>query len=106
MMEQFSVYKNQGRNGQNYPYFITVQSGLLSHLSTRLVMPLARKSETNSQVKSLTPQIKIGEYDFVVLTSMLTTTEVKNLSDRNFVRHAAELRDEIVSAIDLLLPGI
>ena len=106
MMEQFSVYKNQGRNRQNYPYFITVQCNLLSHLSTRLVMPLARKSETNSQVKSLTPQIAIGEYDYVVLTSMLTTTEVKILNEQNFVRNAVELRDKIISAIDLLVLGI
>lgn len=105
-MEQFSVYKNQGKSRHSYPYFITVQSDLLSHLSTRLVMPLARKSGNNSQVKSLTPQIRIGENDCVVLTSMLTTTDVKNLSAQNFVQHAVELRDEIVSALDLLVLGI
>ncbi|MGB9095147.1 CcdB family protein [Erwinia sp.] len=105
-MKQFSIYRNQGRNRQVYPYFIDIQSDLLSHLATRLVMPLAHKQASNSQVKSLTPVMRIEEHDYVILTSMLTTTDVKNLNEQHFVKNAAGMRDEIVSALDLLVLGI
>ncbi|HHL2713074.1 TPA: CcdB family protein [Yersinia enterocolitica] len=40
---------------QTYPYFIDIQSNFLNYLSTRLVIPLARKQSANSQVKVLSP---------------------------------------------------
>ncbi|MFQ6292692.1 CcdB family protein [Yersinia enterocolitica] len=50
-MAQFFVYKNTARNKKIYPYFIDIQSDFLNHLSTHLVIPLARKQSANSQVK-------------------------------------------------------
>ncbi|MFT2790111.1 CcdB family protein [Serratia sp. T13T92] len=105
-MKQFSVYKNQSKNKKNYPFFIVVQSDLLDHLSTRLVMPLALKHATNSQVKTLTPVLSVDQQDYVILTSLLTTTDVKNLNADCLVTNAAHLRDELVAAIDLLVLGI
>jgi len=106
MMKQFSVYKNTGKNKQLYPYFIDIQSELLSHLNTRLVMPLAHKNETNSQVKTLSPIVSIQHTDYVVLTTMLTTTSINNLKAEDKVTEAAYLRDSLVSAIDFLVLGI
>ncbi|MBK4725642.1 MULTISPECIES: CcdB family protein [Erwiniaceae] len=105
-MEQFSVYQNHGKNRQAYPYFINIQSDLLSHLTTRLVMPLARKQASNSQVRTLTPVLHLEEHDYVILTTMLTTTDVKNLRDQDRVANASDLRDDIVAAVDLLVLGI
>ncbi|WP_445424873.1 CcdB family protein [Alishewanella sp. HL-SH06] len=40
-MSQFILYKNLDKNTTKaYPYFVDVQSGLLSTLNTRLVIPL------------------------------------------------------------------
>lgn len=105
-MAQFSVYKNTARNKHVYPYFIDIQSDFLSHLSTRLVIPLARKQPTNSQVKLLSPVLTIDGVDYVIMTSLLTTTDVKNLSSDNLVMDAHHLRDELVAAIDFLILGI
>lgn len=42
-------------------------------------MPLALKHATNSQVKALTPVLSVDQQDYVILTSLLTTTDVKIL---------------------------
>ncbi|HBY2168558.1 TPA: plasmid maintenance protein CcdB [Klebsiella pneumoniae] len=105
-MKQFAVYKNKSRNKQAYPYFIDVQADMLAHLNTRLVMPLTQKANSNSQVKALTPIITIDQIDYVVLATMITTTDVKNLKDEDAVMDASHLRDQLVSAIDMMILGI
>lgn len=105
-MQQFSVYTNNSKNKKIYPFFINVQSDLLDHLSTRLVMPLALKHAANSQVKALSPVLSVDQEDYVILTSLLTTTDVKNLNADCLITNAAHLRDELVAAIDLLVLGI
>lgn len=89
-----------------YPYFINVQSDMLAHLNTRLVMPLTQKANSNSQVKALTPVVTIEQVGYVVLTTMITTTDVKNLKDGDAVMDASYLRDQLVSAIDMMILGI
>ncbi|EKS8825323.1 CcdB family protein [Escherichia coli] len=105
-MKQFSVYKNKSRNKQAYPYFIDIQAEMLAHLNTRLVMPLTPKDNSNSQVKTLTPVININQVDYVVLTTMITTTDAKNLNSDNVVMDVSYLRDQLVSAIDMMILGI
>ncbi|HCC4762632.1 TPA: CcdB family protein [Escherichia coli] len=105
-MKQFSVYKNKSRNKQAYPYFIDIQAEMLAHLNTRLVMPLTPKDNSNSQVKTLTPVININQVDYVVLTTMITTTDAKNLNSDNVVMDASYLRDQLVYAIDMMILGI
>lgn len=89
-----------------YPYFIDVQADMLSHLNTRLVMPLTQKANSNSQVKALTPVITIEQMDYVILTTMITTTDVKNMKDEDVVIDASHLRDQLVAAIDMMILGI
>lgn len=105
-MKQFAVYKNKSRNKQAYPYFIDVQAEMLAHLNTRLVMPLTQKADSNSQVKVLTPVITIEQVDYVVLATMITTTDVKNMKDENAVMDASHIRDQLVAAIDMMILGI
>ncbi|AXF76333.1 CcdB family protein [Xenorhabdus sp. PR6a] len=105
-MKQFAVYKNKSRNKQAYPYFIDVQADMLAHLNTRLVMPLTQKANSNSQVKALTPVITIEQVDYVILTTMITTTDVKNLKDEDAIINASHLRDQLVAAIDMMILGI
>lgn len=105
-MKQFAVYKNKSRNKQAYPYFIDVQADMLAHLNTRLVMPLTQKANSNSQVKALTPVITIEQVDYVVLATMITTTDVKNLKDEDAIMDASHLRDPLVVAIDMMILGI
>lgn len=105
-MRQFAIYKNKSRNKQTYPYFIDVQADMLAQLNTRLVMPLTQKASSNSQIKALTPVVTIEQMDYVVLATMITTTDVKNLQDEDVVMDASHLRDQLVSAIDMMILGI
>ncbi|MFW5389372.1 CcdB family protein [Yersinia sp. 2542 StPb PI] len=105
-MAQSFICKNTAKNKKIYPYFIDIQSDFLNHLSTRLVIPLASKQPTNSQVKVLSPVLTIDHVDYVIMTSLLTTTDVKNLSADNPIMDARHLRDELVAAIDFLVLGI
>ncbi|QKJ86895.1 Plasmid maintenance protein CcdB [Paramixta manurensis] len=79
---------------------------MLAHLNTRLVMPLTQRTDSNSQVKALTPVITIEQVDYVVLATMITTTDVKNLKDEDAVMDASHLRDQLVSAVDMMILGI
>ena len=64
------------------------------------------KANSNSQVKALTPVITIDQIDYVVLATMITTTDVKNLKAEDAVMDASHLRDQLVSAIDMMILGI
>jgi toxin CcdB len=105
-MAQFSIYKNNGQNKKAYPYFMDVQSELLSDLNTGLVIPLACKNTTNSQVKGLTPSLLIEGEEFVILVNMLTTINKKILKEADIVTDATDMRDNILAAIDMLIVGI
>ncbi|WP_437184067.1 CcdB family protein [Yersinia massiliensis] len=79
----------------------------MSHLSIRRVIPLACKQRAaNSQVKVLSPVLTIDHVDYVIMTSLLTTTDVKNLSSDNPIMGAHHLRDELAAVIDFLVQGI
>ncbi|HEI6967618.1 TPA: CcdB family protein [Yersinia enterocolitica] len=67
---------------------------------------MACKRAANSQVKVLLPVLTIDHVDYVIMTSLLTTTDVKNLSSDNPIMDALHLRDELAAAIDFLVQGI
>lgn len=50
-MARFDIYRNPGRNQENIPYLVDVQSNVISGLATRIVIPL----RTLSKFSSLTP---------------------------------------------------
>lgn len=79
---------------------------MLTHLNTRLVMPLTQKNHSNAQVKALTPTLTVEQIDYVVLATMITTTDVKNLKAEDVVMDASYLRDKLVGAIDMMILGI
>lgn len=105
-MAQFTVYKNSGKNKNVYPFFIDVQSDLLSHLSTRIVMPVALKTQGNSQINQITPVFLIEGREYVVISQMVTTVSANMLKEEATVVQAEYLRNKIVSAVDLLFTGI
>ncbi|WP_347253966.1 CcdB family protein [Leminorella grimontii] len=105
-MAQFTVYKNSGKNKSIYPFFIDVQSDLLSHLSTRIVMPIALKTSENSQINQVTPAFLIKGREYVVISQMVTTVSANMLKEEAIVVQAEYLRNKIVSAVDLLFTGI
>lgn len=105
-MSQFIVYKNLDKNTSNaYPYFVDVQSELLSTLNTRLVIPLTPLHLLENKAPShLCPKVHIKQGDFVVLTPQMASIPTKILVEP--VTDLSTFRDEIIAAIDFLITGI
>lgn len=105
-MSQFILYKNLDKNTSNaYPYFVDVQSELLSTLNTRLVIPLTPLHLLENKAPShLCPKVHIKQGDFVVLTPQMTSIPTKILVEP--VTDLSTFRDEIIAAIDFLITGI
>ena len=100
------IYKNTGHNKKYYPYFIDIQHDQLRDLNSRLVMPLAEKEQKNSQVRKITPVVDIDDKTYVILSNMLTVIDKRHLREQDAVSDATHLREDIFSAIDMLIAGI
>lgn len=103
---QFSVHRNKNtRSKGDIPYLLNVQSDLLDHLDTRVVVPLAKvKSFAGPPSESLKPMVTVGGERHILLTPLLAGIskndlgpEVDNLRAKNF---------EIVRALDVLITGV
>ncbi len=106
MMEQFTLYKNENKNSKKaYPYFVDVQSDLLSDLNSRIVIPLSTQKTLNNLIaKKLCPIIEIDGGAFVLLTHQMTSVPCSALKKE--VASLEHYRYDILGAIDLLLTGI
>lgn len=105
-MEQFTLYKNENKNSKKaYPYFVDVQSDLLSDLNSRIVLPLAaQKTLKNLNAKKLCPIIEIDGDKFILLTHQMTSVPSTILKKK--AGSLEHYRYDILGAIDLLLTGI
>ncbi len=105
-MPQFSLYKNEDNSSnETYPYFVDVQSPLLSDLNSRLVIPLSpHESLNNTDAKRLCPVIHIDEGHFVLLTHQMTSVPRSILKTE--VTSLESFRCEILGAVDMLISGI
>ena len=105
-MSQFILYKNlDNHTSKAYPYFVDVQSELLSTLNTRLVIPLTPLYLLDQKAPShLCPTIHIEQGDFVVLTQQMASIPAKILVEP--VTDLSPYRDEIIAAIDFMITGI
>lgn len=77
---------------------------MLDALDTRLVIPLTLKSRFDGKpIKGLNPILTIEEDDFIILTQQMAAIHLKSLGPTVF--DGSEKRQEILSAIDLLITG-
>ena len=105
-MAQFSVHRNKNpRTKADIPYLLDVQSDLLDHLDTRVVIPLAKaKSFGGPPSEALKPIFDVGGERCILLTPMLAGISKKELGAK-----AASLTDkrfEIIAALDVLISGV
>ncbi len=105
-MSQFSLYLNNDKSTATvYPYFVEVQSEMLSTLNTRIVIPLTPVEVLENKPPShLCPVIHIDEGDFVILTHQMASVPTKLLRDP--VNNLSTFRNEIIASIDFLITGI
>jgi toxin CcdB len=98
-MARFDVYANPDGNG----FLVDVQADLMSHLNSRLVIPLVRSNIAPTPIKVLNPIFQIEGTPYLMLTQQMAAVSVQML--KRPVLNANDRRDEVVAAIDLLLQG-
>ena len=105
-MAQFSVYRNKNANTKaDIPFLLNVQSDLLDHLDTRVVIPLAKaKSFGGPPSAVLQPIFKIGGERCILLTPMLAGISKKELGAE--VGSLREKSFEIIAALDVVISGV
>lgn len=105
-MEQFALFKNPDKKSKStYPYFLSVQSDLVSDLNSRLVIPLVPVTKLDASApEKLCPILEIASGKFALMTHQLTSIPASTL--KNPIANFDHFSDEIIAAIDLLISGI
>lgn len=80
------------------------QSDLLSHLASRLVVPLIPKSDAPTPVRRLNPVFRIEGVDHVMMTETSAAVRTKQLGP--VVASLAHRSFEITNAFDVLISGV
>jgi toxin CcdB len=98
-MARFDVYRDPDGHG----YLLDVQADLLSHLNTRIVVPLLTTALAPKPAKGLNPVFMIGDTAVVMVTQFLSAVPTSTFKEQ--VATLDQHHTEIVDAIDLLLQG-
>lgn len=98
-MPRFDVYLAPGKEG----LAVDVQADLLAQLNTRVVVPLMPVESAPVPAKTLNPQFEIDGRAYIMVTQYLAAVPLRLLGKP--VSSLSRRRDEIVSALDLLLQG-
>jgi toxin CcdB len=98
-MARFDVHANPDGPG----YLLVVQSELLDHLNTRMVVPLLPRSQAPLPARILNPEFSIGAETLVMTTQFMAAVPASIL--KGPVTTLDRARTEIVAAIDFLMQG-
>lgn len=98
-MARFSVYKNPDSDA----YLIDVQTDLLSHLNTRMVVPLLPASTAPKPAGTLNPVFDIEGRPVVMVTQFMAAVPTRILKHPLLTLESQ--RQEITAALDLLFQG-
>jgi toxin CcdB len=83
---------------------VDCQSNLLSHITSRFVVPLIRQSEAPNVVRRLNPVFEIHGESYVMVTESAGAVRAQGLGI--FVLSLAHRSFEITDAIDILISGV
>jgi toxin CcdB len=98
-MARFDVHANPDGPG----CLLDIQADLLSHLNTRVVVPLLPLAQAPQPARTLNPCFEIGGETLVMATQFMAAVPVGIL--RNPLGNLGARRYEIVAAVDLLMRG-
>jgi toxin CcdB len=100
-MPQFDVFRT--RSTATYPLVVDVQADLHARLATRLVVPLVTRSRYTQPATRLTPVLKVGKDDYVVVFPLMAAVPRTSLGE--IVGSLAAQRAALLAALDLLITG-
>ncbi|MEC5320125.1 CcdB family protein [Brenneria populi subsp. brevivirga] len=103
-MKQGTIYRSSD-NASYYPYFIIAQTDQLREFATRVIIPLARRSQGIQPISKVNPVVNIAGEEFILLAHILQTVFCDELDDENIVARRTDLRDVIVDAVDFATTG-
>ena len=98
-MARFDVHANPDGAG----FLLVVQSQLLDHLKTRVVVPLLPRSKAPLPARVLNPVFSIGGKEMVMATQFIAAVPSAILPAP--ITTLDRQRNEIVAAIDFLMQG-
>lgn len=98
-MARLDVYRNPDGNG----FLLDVQADLMSHLKSRLVIPLVHSDIAPLPIKVLNPVFELEDAPYMLLTQQMAAVSIRML--KSPVYNVNDRRDEVVAAIDLSLQG-
>jgi toxin CcdB len=102
-MAQFDVHRNP--KSRDFPLLLEVQAAVLSRLSTRVVVPMAKVSDWGVRpIARLNPTARVGGVEYLLVFQELAAIPADELGAR--VGSLAQRRAELVSALDLLFTGL
>jgi toxin CcdB len=98
-MARYDVFASGIEGG----YLLDVQSDLLDHFKTRVVVPLLPLTSAPSPMRKLHPVFEINGRKLVMATHLIATIAAAELAENrtNLTNH----HDEIVAALDMLFQG-
>jgi len=100
-MAQFDVYKNiNDETKEQIPYLLDIQSDILSHLTSRVVIPFIINKKT---MDSLHPIFLIEDIKVTLWTTSITSIQLFQLEEK--VCSLKNKRREIIDSIDFLITG-
>jgi toxin CcdB len=100
-MAQFDIYKGQGAGAA---FLLNLQDDMLEDLATRVVAPLVPSEKLGPEMQTVNPRILVQGKEYILLTHLLAAIPAKNLAEP--VGSAADQRDAVIAAIDMLFTGI
>ena len=83
---------------------VVLQSDLLDQLSTRVVAPLLPQASVERILRTLNPEVRLGEDIYLLMPQLSATLTLAELNDR--IGSLAAMRDEITRALDALISGL
>lgn len=99
-MAQFDVHPLD----QDDILVLDIQSNLLSHLSTRAVIPLKLSAHIkHEEIERLKPVLNIQGKDYILLTTEISYLKCKHLKPG--IDNLQRERPKIIQAIDFLIQG-
>ncbi len=97
-MAKFDVYRsNEGS------VLLDCQSGLLSHLNTRFVVPLADPDNAVQVDRRLNPLLEVAGNEMLMLTHFAAAIPATALGQR--IATAADQEYVVANALDMLISG-
>ena len=84
-------------------YLLDVQSDMLDHFKTRVVVPLLPVATAPSPMRKLHPIFEINGRKLVMATHLIATVATTELGESRL--NLTKYHDEIVGALDMLFQG-